>query len=122
VLGARIANRAATQFVFAVSALLLATSAVLILSLSRQLSRGHHQRLDYRPPVENCVFRTHVPFGFALVMRMMTGLLLPPNYCQDVIGLDLVQIGRLGPGKQCGVRCPAFSWGGQEVETGWCLC
>jgi MFS family permease len=95
-IGAWIAAQAGMQPVFLIAALFLIVSILPLFSLREQPIPTQDDRVDYRPLLSNRTFLATASFTLLILLGILTGSSLNPNFLEEVIGMDLVSIGRLG--------------------------
>jgi DHA1 family multidrug resistance protein-like MFS transporter len=94
--GAWIAAQEGMQPVFLLASLFLIISILPLFSLTEQPASNQGARVDYRPLLSNRTFLATASFTLLVLLGVITGSSLIPNYLEEEIGLDLVSIGRLG--------------------------
>jgi MFS family permease len=95
-IGAWIAAQVGMQPVFLLAALFLIVSILPLFSLTEQPTPTPNDRVDYRPLLSNRTFLATALFTLIVLLGILTGSSLSPNYLEEVLGVDLVSIGRLG--------------------------
>ncbi|MCC6791736.1 MAG: MFS transporter [Thermomicrobiales bacterium] len=97
-LGGFIAEQISLRTLFFFSAAAYATSTLIFSRISERPLVTHHneQKPSYREAFALPVVRAVALLKFGVLLTLMLGVTLLPNYLEDVHGLSIGQIGRLG--------------------------
>jgi MFS family permease len=95
-IGSWLAVQMGMKAVFSASGFLMFLTIIPALMLKEQRSKDTATHLDYRPLLSNRSVLSIVPFFMFLILTMGTAQPLMPNYLEEVAGVSLLEIGRLG--------------------------